>query len=87
MKSETPVGLSQKLREIVTDMVNKHNQLMDARPEMGLRPYTFRDGLDALNEHRLAAFGRIDTELEAGRISPEEAQKQKVNWDINHSYK
>jgi hypothetical protein len=49
--------------------------------------YSIGEIKEALDEHRLAAYGGIDMELEAGRITPEEAQRRKDNWDIRHSYK
>ena len=49
--------------------------------------YSFDDTKGELDNHRLAAYGRIDMELEAGRVSPEEAQEQKKVWDERHSYR
>jgi hypothetical protein len=36
--------------------------------------------------HRLSAHGLVDLELEAGRISPDEAERRKTRWDVMHGY-
>ena len=69
------------------NLVEKNNQFRQAHPQLGLSEYTTEKVYQALNEHRLAAFGRIDSDLEAGRISANEAQRQKDAWDTNHSYR
>jgi hypothetical protein len=47
---------------------------------------TFETVKTALDEHRLAAFGLIDQQLENGTFTPEVAQRRKDDWDRRHNY-
>jgi hypothetical protein len=38
------------------------------------------------DEHRKSAMGLIDNVLEAGKITPEEAERRKALWDVMHGY-
>lgn len=40
-----------------------------------------------VDEHRKAGHGQIDRDLEAGRLTPEEAEKGRRNWDKKHGYR
>lgn len=45
-----------------------------------------REGPERYDAHRAAAHGQFDQLLEEGRITPEEAQKRKDQWDREHGY-
>jgi hypothetical protein len=76
------------LKVIVSVAMERHNaKAAVAPPGMILRPYTFNDTLQIMDEHRLAALGQIDMLLERNEINPEEAEAKKRNWDISHGYR
>jgi hypothetical protein len=80
-------NLTLRLKKLIESMVARPNILNYARPELDLREYTFEDGLQAVDEHRKAAYGRIDADFESGKITPVEAQNQKHSWNIQHGYR
>jgi hypothetical protein len=87
MKTELRQRLPEKLLEHLKSLVEMNNKLRQARPQLGLSENTIDSVYQIINEHRLNAFGRIDAELESGKISAGDAQKQKDAWDTDHSFK
>lgn len=42
---------------------------------------------EKVDEHRKAGHGQIDRDLEAGRLTPEEAERGRKSWDEKHGYR
>jgi hypothetical protein len=76
-------GVEGEPKRLSTEELKRLKKNFDEYPtSIGETPQSKREGYE---DHKREAYGRIDGKLEAGTISPEEAQKMRDQWDRSHS--